>query len=80
MDCKRCGACCIALSISTNIPGTGRGKPAGERCVHLTLDNRCAIYPGRPPVCQGYSPSKELCGGSFEEAMRNLELLEARTR
>ncbi len=37
-----CGACCIALSISSPIPGLPAGKPAGVRCPQLTADNRCA--------------------------------------
>jgi Fe-S-cluster containining protein len=30
-----CGACCIAPSISSSIPGMPNGKPAGVVCVHL---------------------------------------------
>ncbi|MBM3421317.1 MAG: YkgJ family cysteine cluster protein, partial [Bacteroidetes bacterium] len=36
MDCREgCGACCIALDISSSIPGMEGGKPAGMRCIHL---------------------------------------------
>lgn len=79
MECNRCGACCIAPSTSTVIPGTGRGKPAGTRCVHLSADMKCSIYNKRPDVCREFSPNSELCGNSFEEAFRNLEALEKAT-
>src|SRR5687767_14313051 len=39
-----CGACCIAPSISSPIPGMPQGKPAGVRCVQLTEDNRCRLF------------------------------------
>ncbi|MFC0402948.1 YkgJ family cysteine cluster protein [Paraburkholderia rhizosphaerae] len=42
-----CGACCIAPSISSPIPGMPDGKPAGVRCVQLGDDLRCAIF-GKP--------------------------------
>ena len=53
-----CGACCIALSISSPIPGMPEGKPAGVRCVQLTDDNRCAIFDSeeRPWVCGRLRP------------------------
>ncbi|MBL8300799.1 MAG: YkgJ family cysteine cluster protein, partial [Rhodanobacteraceae bacterium] len=53
-----CGACCIAPSISSPIPGMPRGKPAGVRCIQLTDDNRCAIFhsPERPEVCGRLRP------------------------
>ena len=36
MICRSgCGACCLAPSISTPIPGMPQGKPAGVRCVQL---------------------------------------------
>ncbi|MGA7617496.1 MAG: YkgJ family cysteine cluster protein [Thermoanaerobaculia bacterium] len=83
MDCRAgCGACCIALSISSPIPGMPDGKAAGERCVQLTPDNRCAIFgrPERPEVCNRLRPSEEMCGESFEDAMDYLERLESLTR
>ena len=42
-----CGACCIAPSISSLIPGMPQGKPAGVHCVQLTDDNRCATMVSR---------------------------------
>jgi Fe-S-cluster containining protein len=83
MDCRTgCGACCIALSISTPFPGMPAGKPAGVRCPHLAGDYRCAIYahPERPACCAGLEPSEEMCGTSREEALRYLAWLERETR
>lgn len=75
-----CGACCIAQSISSIIPGTGRGKPAGARCVHLSAENRCLIYSARPDVCREFTATFELCGSDFREAMTNLAWLENATK
>jgi len=83
MDCRvGCGACCIALSISSPIPGMPNGKPAGVRCVQLTDDNRCKIFglPERPGVCNRLRPSEEMCGSSAEEALIYLTELEILTR
>ncbi|MEN8261787.1 MAG: YkgJ family cysteine cluster protein [Pseudomonadota bacterium] len=82
MDCRNgCGACCIALSISSAIPGMPNGKPAGVRCVHLTKDNRCKLFAQaeRPVVCTNFSPMEDACGNSREEAMRLLSWLEENT-
>jgi uncharacterized protein len=75
-----CGACCIAPSLSSRIPGMPDGKPAGVRCVQLTSDNRCGIYgqPGRPVVCLSYQAS-ESCGANRKHALRFLEELELMT-
>ncbi len=83
MDCRaRCGACCIAPSISSPIPGMPQGKPAGVRCVQLTGDDRCAIFgdPRRPAVCASLRPSPSMCGTSRGEAMAMLAALERATR
>ena len=74
MDCRSgCGACCIALSISSPIPGMADGKPAGVRCIHLMEDYRCAIYNnGKPKVCEEFNAEAEFCGSDQEEAMRIL--------
>jgi len=76
IECKRCGACCIALSISSPIPGMPDGKAAGARCINLDQNNRCSVYFKRPTVCSAYSPSNWLCGDSFEAAMQNIAELE----
>ena len=77
-----CGACCIALSISSPIPGLPAGKPAGVRCPQLTADNRCAIFgrPERPAVCDRLRPLPEMCGESAAEALAHIARLEAATR
>jgi uncharacterized protein len=75
MECRSgCGACCIALSISSPIPGMAGGKPAGVKCIHLTDDNRCAIYtdPLRPKSCTGFKAETEFCGSTRDEALRIL--------
>jgi hypothetical protein len=72
MNCRPgCGACCIAPSISSLIPGMPTGKPAGVRCAQLTAKNRCLIFgrPERPGVFLRLRPSPEMCGGSAAEAM-----------
>lgn len=82
MECRvGCGACCIAPSISSPIPGMPQGKPAGTRCIQLSVDNRCLIFhsPLRPKVCGSLRPSKEMCGASKEEAMEYLRKLEIET-
>jgi Fe-S-cluster containining protein len=82
MICRAgCGACCIALSISSPIPGMPDGKPAGARCVQLAPDNLCRIFgsPDRPEVCNRLRPSREMCGETSEHALAYLEALERAT-
>jgi len=76
-----CGACCIAPSISSPIPGMPHGKPAGVRCAQLTDDNRCAIFgrPERPAVCSRLRPELAMCGDGREHALRYLQNMEAAT-
>ena len=79
MQCRPgCGACCIAPSISSAIPGMPDGKPAGVRCVQLMDDFRCAIFndPARPACCGGLQASVEMCGETREAALVWLERLE----
>ncbi len=79
MECReKCGACCIALSISSPIPGMPAGKPSGIRCIHLTDDYKCALYgdPSRPRVCADFMAEPEFCGNSREEAMKIMSELE----
>ena len=77
-----CGACCIAPSISSSIPGMPHGKPAGVRCVQLTSDNRCKLFgkPERPAMCVSLRPTAEMCGETNEQAYRFLIQLELATR
>lgn len=73
MQCRAaCGACCIAPSISSPIPGMPNGKPAGVRCVQLRDDLRCAIFgdPRRPKVCAGLQAMPEMCGSGEVAATR----------
>ncbi len=82
MDCRPgCGACCIAPSITSPIPGMPDGKPAGIRCVQLDEDHRCKLFghPDRPAFCGGLKPSTEMCGASREHAVRWLSDLERAT-
>ena len=76
-----CGACCIAPSISSPIPGMPQGKPAGVRCVQLTETNHCRLFgrPERPAVCQSLRPSAEMCAGNSAEALARLAELERLT-
>ena len=79
MKCRiGCGACCIAPSISTAIPGMPEGKPAGERCIQLDENNYCKIFaqPSRPDACLMFQASEEFCGDSNEFALRRLTILE----
>jgi uncharacterized protein len=72
MDCRSgCGACCIAPSITSALPGMPHGKPAGVPCVQLMPDMRCAVFgkPERPGFCGGLQPSNEMCGVDREAAL-----------
>ncbi|MHB8845054.1 MAG: YkgJ family cysteine cluster protein [Nitrospirota bacterium] len=76
-----CGACCIAPSITSPLPGMPEGKPAGVRCAHLLTDLRCGIYalPGRPAVCASFPAMDEHCGTDRGEALVRLGELERLT-
>lgn len=79
MQCRPgCGACCIAPSISSPIPGMPDGKPAGIRCVQLDDSNRCRLFgqPERPAVCLAFSADYELCGETDQQALERITLLE----
>ncbi|MFC5570390.1 YkgJ family cysteine cluster protein [Lysobacter yangpyeongensis] len=83
MDCReRCGACCIAPSITSPIPGMPHGKPAGIPCVQLDDEYRCRLYgrPERPAFCASLRPLASMCGASSGEAMETLTALEVATR
>lgn len=79
MECrKKCGACCIAPSISSAIPGMPNGKPAGIACIHLDEDFNCKIFnsPLRPKVCSDFKAELIICGDSREFALKTLSDLE----
>lgn len=82
MKCRLgCGACCIAPSISTPIPGMPEGKPAGTRCIQLSEKNLCLLFgsDSRPAVCEGFQAELDTCGTTNEEALINITALEKAT-
>ncbi|MEO2266684.1 YkgJ family cysteine cluster protein [Pseudoalteromonas pernae] len=82
MDCRLgCGACCIAPSISSAIPGMPNGKKAGERCIQLDTNNLCKLFgmPSRPEVCSQFSATEDVCGSNDAQAMWRITQLEALT-
>lgn len=81
MNCKKCGACCIAPSITGAIPNMPGGKPAGVRCANLTADNLCSLFGqrSRPTFCLAWAPTAELCGSGFDDAMNKITALETQT-
>ena len=82
MECRPgCGACCIAPSITSPIPGMPAGKPAGVRCVQLDAALRCRLFgdPRRPAVCGGLAPEPGMCGVDARAAYRHLQRLERAT-
>ncbi|MRI32396.1 hypothetical protein EOPP23_05285 [Endozoicomonas sp. OPT23] len=79
MECRLgCGACCIAPSITSAIPGMPNGKPAGVRCIQLNEANLCSIFgqPERPAVCGHFKAADYVCGDSDAQALNNLIELE----
>tara|TARA_B100002019_G_scaffold180248_1_gene155636 strand:+ start:864 stop:1139 length:276 start_codon:yes stop_codon:yes gene_type:complete len=76
-----CGACCIAPSISSPIPGMPNGKPAGVRCINLTKNNLCSLFgtSQRPDVCNNFKPDFEICSKGSKNALEQLIFLEKST-
>mgnify|MGYP000011705292 CR=1 FL=1 len=76
-----CGACCIAPSISSPIPGMPEGKTAGVRCIQLDDGNLCKIFgkPSRPAVCSEFKADSEICDNSNQQALHILNQLEVLT-
>lgn len=58
------------------------GKPAGVRCIQLTVDNRCAIFgrAERPAFCESLQPAPDMCGEDAAHALRLIGELERVTR
>ncbi|WP_321992464.1 YkgJ family cysteine cluster protein [Marispirochaeta aestuarii] len=82
MTCRAgCGACCIAISISSPIPGMPDGKPAGVPCVNLDEHFCCTIHgsPEYPAVCAALRPDPGICGSDRQEALLFLSELERET-
>lgn len=83
MECRAgCGACCIAISISSKIPGMPKGKPAGTRCIHLNENKLCGLFgrPERPKVCSDFQASSDFCGNSYQEAIVLISTIENITK
>lgn len=82
MECRPgCGACCVAPSITSPLPGMPNGKPAGVRCVNLDDANRCRIWGTAeyPDFCRGFRPMASVCGENAEQAMATLTWMETVT-
>ena len=82
LECRfGCGACCIAPSISTPIPGHPHGKPAGVRCANLDDAYRCRLWGSAayPAVCRGFPPRLDTCGRDRGESLELLQALERAT-
>ncbi|MEQ1915817.1 MAG: YkgJ family cysteine cluster protein [Gallionella sp.] len=83
MNCRpHCGACCIAPSINSPLPGMPNGKPAGIPCIQLDEDLNCKVFgkPERPAFCGGLQPEVEMCGENKAHALVWLTHLEQATR
>jgi Fe-S-cluster containining protein len=83
MQCRNnCGACCIAISISSQLPNHPNGKPASVRCKNLDLNNSCSLYGTDqfPAICKSFDADAEFCGSDFGEAYSNFVMLEKITR
>ena len=79
MVCRSgCGACCIAPSITTPMPGMPEGKPAGQRCLHLDQNQQCLLWerPERPEFCSQFAAEIVFCGTNRIEAITLLTALE----
>lgn len=82
MECRMgCGACCIAPSITSALPGMPQGKPAGVRCINLDEHNLCTLFGSalRPQFCADYSAEQAYCGANQAEAIRIIGWLEEMT-
>ena len=79
MRCRSgCGACCIAPSITSPLPGMPDGKPAGVRCINLDESLNCTLFNDsrRPAFCADLAASVEMCGNNQQEALVGLYRLE----
>lgn len=83
MQCRiGCGACCIAPSISSAIPGMPNGKEAGIRCIQLDEHNCCKLFglADRPLVCLNFNAEPLFCGETNEQALKRLTEYELITK
>ena len=82
MDCRaHCGACCIAPSIHSFIPGMPAGKPAGVRCVNLDHNYQCKLFgaANRPLLCEQFQAEPAVCGNNRTQALELIQSLEMAT-
>ena len=82
MNCRaHCGACCIAPSITSPIPGMPNGKPAGTPCIQLDEHFHCKIFnhPDRPNVCAQFEAVEYVCGDNRNQALETLNDMETAT-
>ena len=82
MECRKgCAACCIHIHISSSFSGYPDGKMPEVSCVHLDENKLCKIWntSSYPEVCRKFTPSKEFCGNSYEEAKEILQRIEKLT-
>lgn len=83
MECRSgCGACCIALSITSPLPGMPEGKPAGVRCVNLERETRrCTLYHTAqyPSFCRDFTAEPDVCGLTRDDAITLIGDLERAT-
>ena len=83
MQCRTgCGACCIAPSISSALPGMPSGKPAGVVCVNLDTDSYlCRIWGTAqyPEACRRFAADPAACGNTRDEALDLIASLEMQT-
>ncbi len=54
------------------VAGNAQGKPAGVRCVHLSVEQLCQLFgqPQRPAVCSDFKADIEVCGNDQADAIR----------
>lgn len=83
MQCRvGCGACCIAPSITSPLPGMPEGKPAGVACINLDpATHRCRIWgqDNYPDVCAGFQAEPDTCGANRDDALVLIARLEVAT-
>ena len=83
MECRKgCGACCIAPSISSPLPGLPFGKMPGVRCPHLNDILQCSLIDDdtRPDACRRFLADEDWCGSNRFEALQTLRRLESDSR
>ncbi len=83
MECRmNCGACCIAPSINSPIPGMPEGKKAGQRCIQLDDNNLCLLFglAERPALCEQFKAEAEVCGNDRQQALILITQLEELTK